>query len=183
MAENPLFLLVDMDGVIVNFEAQVLKTWRQQYPERTFVPLEERRTFRVRDDYPLFTQDIEAIYNEPGFFENLPPIAGAIDALTTLDKLGHQVRICSSPLASYNDCVEEKYRWVDRNLGLEWIDRVILARDKTLIYGDILIDDRPELTGARKPFWEHVLFDQPYNRTVQGKRRLNWTSYREILGV
>ena len=63
------------------------------------------------------------------------------------------------------------------------IDRIILTRYKTLVVGDILIDDRPELTGIKSPTWEHVLFDQPYNKAVTGKRRLNWQNYQKVLGI
>ena len=46
-----------------------------------------------------------------------------------------------------------------------WVDRIILTRDKTLVRGDILLDDAPLAKGSSlEPVWEHVYFDQPYNR-------------------
>jgi 5'-nucleotidase len=77
--------------------------------------------------------------------------------------------------------VLEKYEWVDQHLGLAWVDRIVLTRDKTLVNGDILIDDRPQIEGAAKPTWEHVLYDQPYNRSETGKRRLTWANWRTVL--
>ncbi|HEX9597652.1 MAG TPA: hypothetical protein VF982_12285, partial [Anaerolineales bacterium] len=67
------------------------------------------------------------------------------------------------------------------HLGRDWISQLILSTDKTLVQGDILIDDRPEIKGAVKPVWEHVLYDQPYNRKVEGQRRLTWATWKEVL--
>lgn len=173
-----------MDGVLADFEARFFELWTERFPNRLSIPLENRRTFRVREDYPLkFRRDIEGVYGETGFFANLNPVLGATEALNKMSKLSHLVFICTSPLTNYQNCVDEKYGWVDQNLGSNWVDRMILTRDKTLIQGDILIDDRPEIKGLKQPSWEHILFDQPYNREIKGKRRLNWQNYREVLGI
>jgi 5'-nucleotidase len=66
----------------------------------------------------------------------------------------------------------EKYQWTEQHLGNEWAKKVILTRDKTLVKGDFLIDDRPEIIGVVTPVWEHVVFDKPYNRDVTNKKRL-----------
>lgn len=42
-------------------------------------------------------------------------------------------------------CVQ--YAWVEKHLGHEFLEQVILTRDKTLITGDILIDDKPDILG------------------------------------
>jgi 5'-nucleotidase len=73
--------------------------------------------------------------------------------------------------------------WIRHHLGQEFAERTILTRDKTLVRGTILIDDKPSVSGVMQPEWEHVLFDQPYNRKVTNRRRLNWSNYREILGI
>jgi 5'(3')-deoxyribonucleotidase len=87
------------------------------------------------------------------------------------------------PLTQYYEhCVLEKYQWVESNFGRNWTDRLVLTRDKTIIQGDILIDDRPDIVGAVKnPHWEHVIFEQPYNTHVTGKRRLTWSTWKKTL--
>ena len=35
-----------------------------------------------------------------------------------------------------------------------------------VLSGDILVDDKPHVTGAQPTLWTHVLFDQPYNRAL-----------------
>lgn len=183
MPEKPLCILVDMDGTITDFESGFLDLWRARFPRRPFVELNQRQTFYVSEDYPPeYKTDINTIiYHEAGFFANLSPINGAIEALTKMEKLGHQVFICSAP--RWTKSVHEKSQWIGRHLGENWVNRLILTRDKSIVRGDILIDDRPEMTTSRPPLWEQVLFDQPYNRHLIDKRRLNWQNYREVLGI
>ncbi len=40
-----------------------------------------------------------------------------------------------------------QYAWVEKHLGYDFLEQVILTRDKTLIAGDILIDDKPDILG------------------------------------
>lgn len=47
-----------------------------------------------------------------------------------------------------------QYAWVEKHLGRDFLEQVILTRDKTLITGDILIDDKPDILG--EPPWNFV---------------------------
>ncbi len=175
-------ILVDMDGVVTDFEGGFLKLWREAYPDKPFVPIEQRTTFYLVEQYPTELQDfVRAIYSSPNFFRSLAPIDGCREALSELREMGHEVFICSSPLTSYRNCVLEKYEWIESGLGKEWVNNIILSKDKTMIKGDILIDDRPNIKGCEVPSWEHILYDQPYNRGETGKRRLDWNNWKSIL--
>jgi 5'-nucleotidase len=77
------------------------------------------------------------------------------------------------PLPMYEHCVKEKYDWVAQHLGKEWTMRINLMNDKTLIRGDLLIDDKPKITGLLTPEWQHIIYDAPYNRGVPGPR-MTW---------
>jgi 5'-nucleotidase len=88
---------------------------------------------------------------------------------------GHDIRFCTSHLFAYDYCVVEKYEWIDHHFGSEFVDRIILTRDKTLIRGDLLIDDKPEVFGLMEPTWEHIVYDRPHNRRITDKRRITWT--------
>lgn len=57
---------------------------------------------------------------------------------------------------------------------------LFLTNDKTIVKGDILIDDKPEPIGLEKPEWEHIIFDQPYNRYIKDKRRINCFNWKSI---
>ncbi|HVO43324.1 MAG TPA: 5'-3'-deoxyribonucleotidase [Aggregatilineales bacterium] len=177
-----MLILVDMDGVLADFESAFLQIWRTQQPDKVSIALEDRRGFHLVDDYPgEYKELIQAIIAAPGFFRSLEPLTGGLEALKTMQDLGHDVLICTSPLENYQYCVPEKYEWVDHYLGQAWVNRIVLTRDKTVINGDVLIDDRPLISGLAVPAWEHVVYDQPYNRTLQERRRLTWQNWQTIL--
>lgn len=168
-----------MDGVLADFEKGFITQYRHLFSAHTPVPVEQRKNFYVINDYPdALQKDIESVYHTPGFFKALPVISGGKEALEHMRAIGHEVFICTSPLPRYDDCVLEKYDWVARNLGHEWTKRMIVTRDKTLVHGDFLIDDKPEPIGVRTPVWEHIIYDAPYNRTITHKRRITWDSWQ-----
>jgi 5'-nucleotidase len=175
-------LLIDMDGVLADFEAGFLEAWRAQHPELPYIPVAERQLFYLSEEYPSELRPlVREVLTAPGFFRNLAPLPGGLEALQALEGLGHQVFICTSPLRAYQNCVGEKFAWVDAHLGQAWVKRIVLTSDKTLVQGDILVDDRPEVTGIQTPSWEHVVFDAPYNRASPSRRRINWENWRTVL--
>ena len=175
-------ILVDMDGVLADFDGGFLKIWRTVYPDKPFIPLEQRTTFYIDEQYPPELKDVVCgVTIAPNFFRSLDLIDGGVEALNEMRKMGHEVFLCSSPLSRYQNCVLEKYQWVELNLGKEWVNRLILTRDKTLVKGDILIDDRPRIAGCDKACSEHILYDQPYNRCERSKKRLTWANWKSAM--
>lgn len=173
-----MLILIDLDGVLADFEQGFYEAWQASGHDRKVIPLEERRSFYIRDDYPQHLRHaVEAIYTTPGFYRSLPPITGAVESINELLVLGHDVHICTSPLNAYRHCVLEKYEWVEHHLGSEFIAKMVVTKDKTLVQGDILIDDKPEIIGICTPTWRHILFDQPYNRHVKGNR-ITWENWQ-----
>ena len=177
-------ILVDMDGVIADFDGEFIKRWRERYPDKFYVPMEKRMEFYVKDDYPEELNPLVVeILLEPSFFREIMPMEGAKEALLEMESMGHEVFICTSPLSTYKNCVLEKFEWVDQLLGPEWVKRIVLTKDKTIVKADVLIDDKPEITGVEPvPGWEHILYDRPYNRNVN-KKRLTWKTWKAVLGL
>lgn len=177
-----MIILVDMDDVLADFDGEFYRVWKILHPEKPITPPEARKHFYIRDEspaeyYPLITE----INTSPGFIKSLPVIKGGVKAINEMKNSGHTVFICTTPLIKYHNCVKEKYEWTEKHLGAKWIEKLILTRDKTLIKSDILIDDKPEITGAAEPSWEHILFDKPYNRHITDKRKLNWGNWKEVI--
>jgi len=175
-------ILVDMDGVIADFDQELLMRWRARHPDKPYVPLEERKTFYVKDSYPEELKPLVAeILLESSFFREMLPMKGAKKALEEMREKGWEVFICTSPLSTYKNCVSEKYEWVENYLGPSWVKQIILTKDKTVIKGDFLIDDKPLITGVEaSPEWEHILYDRPYNREAN-RRRITWDNWKDIL--
>jgi Uncharacterized protein conserved in bacteria len=175
-------ILIDMDGVIADFDGEFLQRWRERHPDKFYIPLEKRSIFYVRDEYPVELKPlVEEILFASDFFEKMVPVPGAKEALEEMHAKGIEVFICSSPMTNYGNCVLEKYKWVETFLGPAWVKKIILTKDKTIIKADTLIDDRPEVKGLEsQPTWEHILYDRPYNRGIN-KRRLTWENWKVVL--
>ena len=97
--------------------------------------------------------------SEIGFFLNLKPIPGAIQAFQQLSKL-HECHILSTAPWSKPNAWEEKRLWVEEHLGEAAFKRLTLSHNKHLLIGDILIDDRTA-NGAGEFKGLHILFGQP----------------------
>ena len=79
-------------------------------------------------------------------------------------------------------CAQEKLAWVRRHVGLEFVRRTIITADKTLVQGDFLLDDRPDITGDAAPTWKHLLFATHANRFYgQLDERHTWTTARSLI--
>ncbi|NXK79239.1 NT5C protein, partial [Amazona guildingii] len=179
-----LRVLVDMDGVVADFEGAVLRGFSARFPAEPRVELAARSGFSVREQYRGLRQDLAAkvasVYESPGFFLGLDPIPGALEALQEMIRMQDtEVFICTSPLRNYEHCILEKYKWVEKHLGPEFVDRIILTRDKTVVSADLLFDDKDTITGAEpNPSWEHILFTCCHNRHIQlqapRRRLLSW---------
>ena len=168
-------ILVDQDGVLADFDTHFYNMWKKLYPYRQHLPKEQRVTYYIDLLYPKkYKIDIIRIMRAKGFFRNIPIIAGAKEALEWLIEQGHEVYICTRPMARSNYCVQEKYEWAKQHLGEYWAGRMLFARDKTLHDADILIDDKPDITGNKQPTWEQVLFHAAYNAHLNKKRLYSW---------
>jgi len=119
-----------------------------------------------------------------GFFRNLPEMPGSVEALQEMICRGYDVLICTAPFAKSRYCAQEKWEWVREHLGEEWLNRMVITADKTTVRGDVLIDDKPVITGRQQALWHQVLFDAPYNRdAIMGRRRrmMDWHDWEATL--
>ena len=100
-----------------------------------------------------------------GFFSSLEPLPGAIEAYKKLEEY-FEVYILTAPSYKNPLCYTEKRVWVEKHLGLETTQNLIICKRKGLLKGDYLIDDYeyPEFEGhqiriGQTPFnnWQNVL--------------------------
>lgn len=171
-------IICDLDGVIANWGKQ----WDRYLDDITGterIPRHHQQTtFDLKagldDDERKIVDDVMAT---PGFYADLEPINGAIEGLHYLDALGHDVTICTSPWIANPTCASDKLAWVRYHLGDDWAKRTVITFDKTIVRADFLIDDKPEVSGVMAPEWEHIVYDQGYNRGELDKRRLmDWSA-------
>ena len=163
----PITVLVDMDGVLVDWDGGFRAIWRDRSPINRF------KSYIMQECVPLpFKPEATAISREPGFFASLPPYPNAIESVKHLAKVpGIRVLILTAPLLANPTCVQDKMSWISEHFGSEWLERLVFARDKTTVRGDVLIDDKPDASeGAQHPTWLHAVFDQPYNAHLSRDR-------------
>lgn len=179
---KPFIVLVDLDNVIADQVAGFYNALADQYPEINPPPRDSLKEFDFEWNFPYDVQKkIKALRLGEGFFRQLPVIEGAKDGLARLREKATHVRIVTAPTWDWQYCVPEKYAWVEKHLGRDWSEKMILTRDKTFVRGDILIDDNPSVSGIWAQEWTHVLYDQPYNRVVQNMPRVTWKTIDDFL--
>lgn len=164
-------LLVDMDNTIANTDKALV--------DAGFVPslIYDRPSIEFEGELEKKTR---RIMEEKGFFLNLEPIPNAIETIKVLEeKYNCTVWFVTSPFTSPY-CIQEKLEWIQKHFGSKkWKDRVILTKDKTLVRGDFLIDDNPDIDVLKgksmlQPTWEHVLFSKSYNKKCDKMRINSW---------
>ena len=173
--------LVDMDGVLANYVGEFNRRWKAKFPQREFIPEEELKYHHIEENYDdRYEDDVNAIPQERDFFASLDPIPGALEGIEKLAQEGNEVFICTAPNTINPYCEQGKKEWVRKHLGMYWVRRMIITKDKTLVQGDYLIDDKPEIKGLIKPTWERIVYDQPYNRIQELKNHKRMTWYKGL---
>lgn len=110
-------IYVDMDDTLCEFKKAYLQH-KQEYPDVA---------------YPQSQVD---------FFRNLEPVLGAIAAMRTLDSQpNYELYILTAPSLRNPLCYMEKRIWVENHLGFDFVRKLIISPDKSLLKGDYLIDD------------------------------------------
>lgn len=77
-----------------------------------------------------------------GFFSGLAPMEGSIEAaLALLNSNCYEPYILTAPSIKNPLCYTEKRVWVEKWLGYAFVDKLIICPNKSLLKGDLLIDD------------------------------------------
>lgn len=153
-------ILVDMDSIIADFYFGILDLHERETGEK--LPHDHVDAW----DKTLSGVSMYHYFSQPGFFAELRPIPGAHDVLRRLHDAGHEIVIVSS-IAGMGHAPGEKLPWLKRYYP--WIkdQRVIFAKEKYRIKGDVLIDDHPVNCAEFKKAQHSSLtigIEYPYNR-------------------
>ncbi|MFD3396348.1 hypothetical protein ACE41R_05835 [Alteromonas macleodii] len=146
-----MIVYVDMDDVICDYR-KAYNVARQEKPEIV---------------YP------QSLY---GFFADLEPVEGALDAMKALQQSErHDVYILTAP-SIYNPlCYTEKRIWVEKWLGYYFVERLIISPNKALLKGDVLIDDHINGNGQERFEGKLIQFG--------GSDHPDWSSVRTKLKI
>lgn len=151
-------ILLDVDGVLVNHQEENLQRLNEFF--LTTYTLDSITSFDYKNLPPAHREYLISLWHETDYDHD----ALTEEQLRTIEGLRSFARViaCSSPLVGHAD---SKLAFL-----LNYFDRhdIILATDKALVSGEILIDDAPHQISA---FPGHtIIYDQPWNRGISGPR-------------
>ncbi len=131
-------LIIDMDEVMADAITRFLEWYERDFGVHytkadlygtklhLLVPEEHRKIVR---EYP----------HQKGFFKNLPLIENSMEVIEQLNNR-FEVYVASAAM-EFRYSLEEKYDWLDQHFPFIHWKRRIFCGDKSIVKGDILIDD------------------------------------------
>lgn len=200
---SPPHILIDLDGiklpVQVNLYSRTIfigtlidwdEGFRTNWSNRS--EIYRSLSYHMEDCVPLlFQNQARHLITSKGFFFELPAMKGALQAIKDMNDEGFRISIVTSlvtHIPNADHCGPEKIEWVRYYLGDSFVKKLVFLSDKTLINGDILIDDKPTLQSeGLKGFgssWRQIVFDAPYNRQMENTlypRLYRWKDWRELV--
>lgn len=159
MAVKESTILLDVDGVIADLYTPFLRHLKHEHSiDRV---LAQWNQYGIRKCLGDVAADAFAVWLEhPNLYEEVPAFSGAFDFV---DQLRERGRVIAVSLA-YPGHASSKIKWLIGLFGFEWKD-IVLTADKTLVDGDLLIEDNQHNIVAYQEEWwaSGVLVTQPWN--------------------
>jgi 5'(3')-deoxyribonucleotidase len=140
---SKLILLCDQDGILADFERHSLR----MYNQRMGTTFDEDKCYEFVGSHIIIEPTINQKqyrkpFSEPGFFLGIPPIKNSQEAIEKLLEF-FDIYIVTTEYRGNQTCAYEKQKWLQIYFP-KIADNIIVTKHKELVYGDILVDDRPE---------------------------------------
>lgn len=165
---TPLFtLLLDQDGPLADFDQRYWDYCAEQGFELDIKDLSDTRRHRFMEGNIIDREHRKAAraYIESGtnrWFRDLPVTAGAEEGVDALLSAGVDIWVCTKPLEANENCRDDKGRWIKKHFPM-LENKLILAPDKSMVRGDVLLDDAIKIKWIPKATWRAVAFATPFN--------------------
>jgi len=179
-------ILLDVDGPIVDFAQWWLKLACDALGR---LPWEcDRSVFHMEDRCKLFPEDRERMLRALHTADNsrAPATPGAIEGIRELQK-EHKLYFITTSLTPHQTWDHDRRQWFKDKLGPTLADRLIFCECKSVIPGDIFVDDRPRncLDWSAHNRDEAILFGDYFNGGEgdiwNGKRAAGWEQLLECI--
>lgn len=162
--ERKLTILIDMDDTIENLIVCWIKKLNERYG--TTVQYSDVICWDMAKIFPTLTKDqiFEPLFDET-FWDEVQPIEGSVEYIQKLIDDGHSVYIVTN--SHYNTLKPKMEKVLLRYFPFISWRNVIIASNKQMIMGDILIDDAiHNLTGGE---YIKFLMDAPHNHSFNAE--------------
>lgn len=168
---------VDVDGMIRDFMPEVLHYYKVFYDMRSNAGVEDIKDYDITKKLPLI-RDMKGFFRDHayGIFFESKPIEGAIDFLDMLADDGHNIHITSN---QYRGIQHYTLSWLEEH-GVPY-DSVNFTKDKSLIDGDVLIDDLIHNLDNVRYGELPICFAQPWNEQYKGFRTNDYRIIHEYI--
>jgi len=185
MADQPFVLGVDLDGVCGDYTLAFRAVAAEELGvNEDSLPLERSWDFQ---EWGLGPGDYERIHRtavlDRRILRSLPIIDGAAESLWRLSDAGVWIRIITHRLYvnwSHATAVTDTVAWLDE-ARIPYRDLCFLGA-KPEVEADAYVDDGPHNVIALRELGNDVIvFEQPYNRHLDGLRAHSWREVEEIV--
>lgn len=173
-----LSIICDLDSIA----ADLMKKWMEHYnrDHNAAMTKEHHTSWDVHNNVPIGHRIYEYLY-QPGFFEDLEPLPGAIESLNLLQNRGHKVTIATA--YSYpGTSATDKVTWCRNHLPFLNKRQIFLGHQKEMLKGDVFIDDSPDnITNYRRE-WPNACIatiSHLYNEHVKDKTDIFALDYKD----
>lgn len=174
---RPLVLLLDMDGPLADFDRHFHDRCVEMGGIEFDVAGPHEQTERYFTEHipdPRQRREARKMIDAAGWFAQLPVVEGAKEGVAELEAAGIDIWVCTKPLERNPTCRDDKGAWLRRHFP-QLEDKLILAPNKGMIHGDILLDDAPKVEWFDYATWRPVLFAVPFNSSPEWATLPRWT--------
>lgn len=160
----PLRILIDADDVAETLVAGWVKALNRKYG--TTATIDDVTDWDVSKTFPTLTKEqVYSVLQEDELWANLTPMPGAQEYMQKLHDEGHEIYIVTA--TDFRTCRVKMLRILELFPFLD-AEHVIIAHNKQMVRGDVLIDDGPHNLVNGQYF--RILFDRPHNRGIDEKK-------------
>lgn len=144
-------IICDVDQVVAHMHPEWLGRYNRDFGDT--LRTEDLRSWAVSEHVkPEARERIFDYLQDPDLYDNVEPVVGALEGIVALRQAGDTVVFASACTFAQTD---QKVRWLVRhgflqgNRHTHHLPRDFVAiQDKTLLQGDVLIDDSPHTIKA-----------------------------------
>lgn len=156
--------LFDMDGTLCDYDGGLFEAL-----EKLRSPQEESFRNFWRNDIPEYLRRrIDLIRSSEDWWVNLPKFCLGWDVLDIAKELEYRIMILTQGPRRNPSAWSGKKKWIDNSLGYD-VD-ISITRDKSLVYGRILVDDFPGYINRWLEWRKNGLVIMPANASNENYR-------------
>lgn len=126
--------LFDMDETLCDYSGQLSKDMR-----KLMSPGEKEFDGNLTNAPEHIQKRADMIKSQQEWWENLPRLQLGFDLLKEAQNMGYRIMILTQGPTRYPAAWAGKKVWIEKNVGSD-VD-ITITRDKSLVYGKVLVDD------------------------------------------